>query len=97
MSPCLMPAALVPCVPILYPLALLLGPPPLVCSQCSDPADRRRIERLELFDELEEWHLIQQHYCIAIGVKDSAGLLGGFGLPRLPAGAGPPPTARQAG
>lgn len=27
--------------------------------QCIDPADRRRIERLEIFDEFEEWHLIQ--------------------------------------
>lgn len=24
-----------------------------------------RVERLEIFDELEEWHLIQGHYCIA--------------------------------
>ena len=31
-------------------------------------ADVRRIERLEIFDELEEWHLIQAHYCIAWGV-----------------------------
>lgn len=28
-------------------------------SRCIDPADRRRIERLEIFDEFEEWHLIQ--------------------------------------
>lgn len=36
-------------------------PPLLFCwrSQCIDPADRRRIERLEIFDEFEEWHLIQ--------------------------------------
>lgn len=34
--------------------------PPHPCrSQCIDPADRRRIERLEIFDEFEEWHLIQ--------------------------------------
>ena len=26
---------------------------------CIDPQERRRIERLELFDEFEEWHLIQ--------------------------------------
>ncbi|PRW45066.1 tRNA wybutosine-synthesizing 4 [Chlorella sorokiniana] len=54
-----------------------------VYSQCIDPADRRRIERLEIFDEFEEWHLIQQHYCIAIGVKDSSGLLARFGLPQF--------------
>ena len=34
-----------------------------------DPADRRRIEALELFDEFEEWHLIMGHYCVAVGVK----------------------------
>ena len=34
----------------------------------ADAADVRRIERLEIFDELEEWHLIQAHYCIAWGV-----------------------------
>lgn len=54
-----------------------------VYSQCIDPADRRRIERLEIFDEFEEWHLIQQHYCIAVGVKDSSGLLARFGLPHF--------------
>lgn len=29
-------------------------------SDCLDPKDRQRAERLELFDEMEEWHLIQQ-------------------------------------
>ena len=29
------------------------------CSRCIDPQDKRRIERLEIFDEFEEWHLIQ--------------------------------------
>ena len=43
-----------------------------------DPADRRRIEALELFDEFEEWHLIMGHYCVAVGVKDGAEVLGKF-------------------
>lgn len=30
-----------------------------MCRRCIDPADRRRVERLELFDEFEEWDLIQ--------------------------------------
>ena len=30
----------------------------------------RRAERLELFDELEEWYMIQRHYCVAVGVND---------------------------
>ncbi|KAK2075591.1 hypothetical protein QBZ16_001699 [Prototheca wickerhamii] len=41
---------------------------------------RRRIERLEIFDEFEEWNLIQAHYCIALGIKDGQGVLQGFGL-----------------
>lgn len=35
------------------------GPPAPARSRCIDPADRRRIERLEIFDEFEEWHLMQ--------------------------------------
>ncbi|WIA20144.1 hypothetical protein OEZ85_005994 [Tetradesmus obliquus] len=30
--------------------------------------ERGRIERLELLDELEEWRLMQEHYCLALGV-----------------------------
>ena len=30
-----------------------------------------RIERLELFDELEEWHLISAHYCMCWASKGS--------------------------
>jgi len=26
-----------------------------------DPVDRARVERLEMFDEFEEWHMIQVH------------------------------------
>ena len=32
--------------------------------------DRQRAEKLELFDELEEWHLIQGHYCLTMAVND---------------------------
>jgi tRNA wybutosine-synthesizing protein 4 len=35
-----------------------------------------RIERLELFDEVEEWHLMSAHYCIAVAVNDSKAPLG---------------------
>jgi len=35
-----------------------------------DDADRARAEKLELFDELEEWHLIQGHYCLAVAVNE---------------------------
>jgi tRNA wybutosine-synthesizing protein 4 len=33
--------------------------------------ERTRIERLEMFDEFEEWELIQTHYCICVGSKFS--------------------------
>jgi tRNA wybutosine-synthesizing protein 4 len=36
------------------------------------PADDvRRIERLELWDEFEEWNMIQAHYCIALAQLDA--------------------------
>ena len=28
-----------------------------------------KIERLEMFDELEEWHMMQAHYCMAVACK----------------------------
>ncbi len=32
-----------------------------------------RAERLELFDEVEEWHLMSAHYCIAVAVRGDVG------------------------
>ncbi|PFH37136.1 leucine carboxyl methyltransferase [Besnoitia besnoiti] len=32
--------------------------------------EKQRVQRLELFDELEEWRLIQAHYSIAVAVSD---------------------------
>ncbi|XP_021892735.1 tRNA wybutosine-synthesizing protein 4 isoform X2 [Carica papaya] len=43
--------------------------------------ERRRIERLELFDEFEEWHMMQEHYCIAYAINDTMGLFRDFGFP----------------
>jgi tRNA wybutosine-synthesizing protein 4 len=31
----------------------------------------KRIEKIELFDEFEEWHLISAHYCICVSTVDS--------------------------
>uniref|UniRef100_A0A0D6R1K3 Leucine carboxyl methyltransferase 1 homolog n=1 Tax=Araucaria cunninghamii TaxID=56994 RepID=A0A0D6R1K3_ARACU len=45
-----------------------------------DLPERRRIERLELFDEFEEWHIMQEHYCVAYGINDSTGLLQNIGF-----------------
>ncbi|XP_078173604.1 leucine carboxyl methyltransferase [Carex rostrata] len=47
-----------------------------------DIEEKRRIERLELFDEFEEWHMMQEHYCVAYGINDGKGLLDAFGFPK---------------
>ncbi|KAG5231078.1 hypothetical protein OIU76_006099 [Salix suchowensis] len=44
--------------------------------------ERRRIERLELFDEFEEWYMMQEHYCVAYAINDAMGLFGNFGFPK---------------
>ncbi|ETV95291.1 hypothetical protein H310_11192 [Aphanomyces invadans] len=31
-----------------------------------DPVERKQKERLEMFDELEEFHLLQAHYCLVV-------------------------------
>jgi len=40
-----------------------------IYSEWLDKADLKRAERLELFDEFEEFHLLMRHYCIALGTK----------------------------
>ena len=37
-----------------------------------DRSEVARVEKLELFDELEEWHLINAHYSVAIAVCSAA-------------------------
>lgn len=39
----------------------------------------------------------QQHYCIAVGVKDETGLLSNFGLPQYAAAAGTVPQSAGLG
>ena len=41
-------------------------------QRCIDRVDRQRIEKLELFDEFEEWHLIQGHYCLVLALKSAS-------------------------
>lgn len=53
-----------------------------IYSNFVDAQERRRIERLELFDEFEEWHMMQEHYCVAYAINDAMGLLGDFGFPK---------------
>ena len=31
--------------------------------------EKTRIERIEMFDEFEEWELLQSHYCICLAVR----------------------------
>ncbi|KAE9600781.1 putative transferase [Lupinus albus] len=51
-----------------------------VYSEFVDAQERRRIERLELFDEFEEWYMMQEHYCVAYAINDAMGLFGDFGF-----------------
>ena len=32
-----------------------------------DKVERLRIEKIEIFDEFEEWELLQSHYCLCLG------------------------------
>lgn len=38
-------------------------------NKCIDTSEKKRIEKLELFDEFEEWELIQSHSCYGLGIK----------------------------
>ena len=31
--------------------------------------ERTRVEKIEMFDEFEEWELLQSHYCICLGIR----------------------------
>ncbi|GMH22365.1 hypothetical protein Nepgr_024208 [Nepenthes gracilis] len=52
-----------------------------VYGEFIDAQEKHRIERLELFDEFEEWHMMQEHYCVAYAINDAMGLFGNFGFP----------------
>ena len=36
-------------------------------SKLDGEGEKARIEKLELFDEFEEWALLQSHYCLTLG------------------------------
>jgi len=40
-----------------------------IYDRCLPKSDILRIQRIELFDEFEEWRMIQSHYCISVGFK----------------------------
>jgi tRNA wybutosine-synthesizing protein 4 len=35
-------------------------------------AERSRIEKLEIFDEFEEWDLLQSHYCLCLSARGAS-------------------------
>lgn len=43
-----------------------------VYDQRLDKIEKARIEKLEIFDEFEEWVLLQSHYCICVGKRYAA-------------------------
>ncbi|KAK1304593.1 hypothetical protein QJS10_CPB11g00288 [Acorus calamus] len=51
-----------------------------IYSDFIEARDRQRIERLELFDEFEEWHMMQEHYCVTYAINDPEGLFEDFGF-----------------
>jgi tRNA wybutosine-synthesizing protein 4 len=34
-----------------------------------EQTEKSRIEKLEIFDEFEEWELLQRHYCVCLGKR----------------------------
>ncbi|XP_020263486.1 tRNA wybutosine-synthesizing protein 4 [Asparagus officinalis] len=65
-----------------------------IYNEFIEAQERRRIEQLELFDEFEEWYMMQEHYCVAYAVNDAKGLFKDFGYPQNQ-GAIPPSTVIQ--
>ncbi|XP_016510298.1 leucine carboxyl methyltransferase 1 homolog isoform X2 [Nicotiana tabacum] len=52
-----------------------------VYSDFIEAQERRRIERLEIFDEFEEWYMMQEHYCVTYAINDAMCLFKEFGFP----------------
>ncbi len=44
-----------------------------VYSNFADKRELMRAEKLEIFDELEEWHMIQSHYAISVAYRGGRG------------------------
>lgn len=41
---------------------------------CLDKDELKRIERIEIFDEFEEWHLMNAHYCVVLAENGTVDL-----------------------
>ncbi|EYU42345.1 hypothetical protein ABFS82_14G151700 [Erythranthe guttata] len=64
-----------------------------VYSTFIEAQERRRIERLELFDEFEEWYMMQEHYCVVCAINDASGIFEKFGFPNEEHVTGSSPSA----
>lgn len=40
-------------------------------TKLNEAGEKTRIDRLEMFDEFEEWEILQSHYCITLAVSSS--------------------------
>ena len=38
-------------------------------DKLNSEGERDRVEKLEMLDEVEEWNLLQSHYCICLGSR----------------------------
>ena len=41
-------------------------------DKLNEQGEKTRIEKLELFDEFEEWDLLQSHYCICLAARKTS-------------------------
>jgi tRNA wybutosine-synthesizing protein 4 len=53
-----------------------------ICNKILDRNELSRLNRIEMFDEMEEWRLLQAHYCIVWATRDThkTGIWNQFGL-----------------
>ena len=40
-----------------------------IYSKKLDQTERARVDKLEIFDEFEEWELLQKHYCVCFAKR----------------------------
>ena len=40
-------------------------------ERLNEEGERTRVEKIEMFDEWEEWNMLQDHYCLTLGTRNS--------------------------
>ena len=48
-----------------------IGMNTLYRDKLNGEGEKTRIEKIELFDEFEEWDLLQNHYCICLATRSN--------------------------